>query len=133
MLINILFFLLEVNSSGTLSEIEFCKKFSLLNQCQFSIAKHRIHHTIIISQSGLGQSECRNKLERFRWSTGIYCPLSWFCGLGMDFERKYDSSKSDDAIPVKELCHIWVQSDVVDCKAFFASLFSSEILKGTLF
>ena len=107
-----------------------CNSFSLLNQCQFSIAKIIIHHAVIIEHSGITQSECLTKMERFEWPTAIYCHLSWFCGMGLDLTREYSSLISEELTPVKELCIVWVRNDLMDCGILLATIYNSGLIKG---
>ena len=85
------------------SEQENCRRTSVLNQCQFSVAKNRIHQAIRVVHLGTSQSECLIKMERFHWSTGIYCPLSWFCGIGLDLTGDYSWVTSGSVSPQVEV------------------------------
>ena len=114
------------------SETELCNNFSILKQCQFSLSKIRIHHTIKSVYSGIDQSECLTRMERFPWSTGIFCPLSWFCGMGIELMRDYKWVNSGEVNPVKEKCHIWVQNDLIDCGDLITAIYDAGILKGEL-
>ena len=111
------------------SEQENCRRTSVLNQCQFSVAKNRIHQAIRVVHLGTSQSECLIKMERFHWSTGIYCPLSWFCGMGLDSTGDYSWVTSGAVSPVREMCNIWVQSDVINCNDVLISIYDAKILR----
>ena len=118
--------------SGIRSESAFCKTFSDLKQCKFLLPKTRIYRTITAAYSGTDQSECLTRMERFHWSTAIFCPLSWFCGMGMDLMRDYSWVTSGEVTPVKEMCHIWVQNDILDCDNLISAIYAAGILKSKL-
>ena len=111
------------------SEQENCHRTSVLKQCQFSVAKNRIHHAIRVVHLGISQSECLIKMESFHWSTGIYCPLSWFCGMGLDLTGDYSWVTSGSASPVREMCNIWVQNDVMNCNNVLSSIYDAKIIR----
>ena len=124
----ILLAVLNASLALVICERSICKLFSSLKQCQFSLAKNRLHSTIKVAHPGIGQSECLNKMERFYWSTGIYCPLSSFCAWEIDLSRSH--KVSDEISPVKELCNIWVRNSVTNCNDVLTSFYQEKILKG---
>ena len=128
MFCNVLLALLTTTVAS--SETKICNSFSNSKQCQFSLSKIRLYNTTKVAHSGIDQSECLTKLQRFHWSTGVYCPVSLFCGLGINLSRDYRAVVSDEISPVKELCNIWVQIDAMTCGDILKFFYEAKILKG---
>ena len=103
---------------------------SFLIKCPFSLPKTRIYHTVMVTDIGINQLECLDRMESFHWSTAIYCQESLFCGMGLDFTRDYSLVSSSEGIPVKETCNILVRQEAIDCDHLLGSFYKVGVLKG---
>ena len=74
--------------------------------------------------------ECMTKVENMRWSVGLYCESSLFCGLGMDLKTHYERSSQYEISSVTEICDLIVNRQNTKCKNVLRTLYDIKILPG---
>ena len=105
---------------------------STLQLCDFWVPKSPIHYAFKLSYSGISQSQCSLRMERFDWPVGLYCAPSGFCGLGLDQFRDWSSFVSSAVQPVGEMCRVIVDVVKNSCYQFMDILFHTGILRSEL-
>ena len=132
MFVKFMFFSLIAINTAVRFAPKNCNNFPVLMKCQFSLAKTRIHLSSRVTHSGISQSECEINMIRFHWSVGIFCPLSLFCGMGMELTGDYHPTDLSyhEQTPVKELCNFWVRADMTNCDELYVAIYDAGILRG---
>ena len=102
-----------------------------VKSCNFEIPKSPAYNAVTIAITGLSQSECLDKINRFDWAIGLYCESSSFCGLGFDDTEEQSTVISSEVTPVSEVCHVFVNWRKLDCGSFKEMLYDIGIIKGT--
>ncbi|XP_075257537.1 uncharacterized protein LOC142349692 [Convolutriloba macropyga] len=69
------------------------------------------------------------KVENMRWSVGLYCENSLFCGLGMDLQTDYERPSQPEISPVTEVCDLLVNRQMISCETVLAALYDIKILR----
>ena len=103
-----------------------------LHLCDFTVPKSPIYNAVQLYHSGLNQSECVLKMKLFRWSVGLYCTRSGFCGLGLDQSSDWRSFISSAVEPVREVCQVIIDLSKNSCHSFKRTLFHIGIMRGII-
>ena len=111
-------------------EKESCKQYQDILPCEFLIPKSPIHFLSSVIRSGVNQSQCLHAMERFDWPTGLFCPESGFCGLGINLNAEAASVKTTDVTEVTEVCQVFFDRTQTDCDSIRSSLYGNGILRG---
>ena len=98
--------------------------------CDFKIPKKPVYEKIDVFYSGVSMEECITKVENMRWSVGLYCESSLFCGLGMDLKTNYERPTQPQISSVTEICDLLVNSQKTKCKNVLRTIYDIKILPG---
>ena len=107
-----------------------CKLRHNTQNCDFKIPKKPLYEKIRVFYSGVSIEECITKVENMRWSVGLYCENSLFCGLGMDLQTDYERPSQPEISPVTEVCDLLVNRQMISCETVLAALYDIKILRG---
>ncbi|XP_075253199.1 uncharacterized protein LOC142345000 [Convolutriloba macropyga] len=93
------------------------------------MAKIPLSGFTVTSYNSLTETKCEQRMIRFKWDIGLYCPSSHFCGMGIDLNKTYGFESSTEFTPLQEVCHLLVNNHLTNCEETKENLFSVGILK----
>ena len=112
-----------------LQSCELCDDTKSIIRCQFDMAKIPLSGFTVTSYNSLTETKCEQRMIRFKWDIGLYCPSSHFCGMGIDLNKTYGFESSTEFTPLQEVCHLLVNNHLTNCEETKENLFSVGILK----
>ncbi|XP_075252255.1 uncharacterized protein LOC142344478 isoform X3 [Convolutriloba macropyga] len=108
---------------------EKCLNLRSITRCQLDLLKIPLASYTVTSHPSLTEENCLGRMQTFKWAIGLFCPSSHFCGMGVNFDSKYDSEQSQEFTPLNEVCHVLVNTEFTTCEETKATLFSVGILR----
>ena len=120
-------------SLSCLEDPDECSVLKNTVYCDYIIGKQPIARLVAVVHAGVTIDQCMDQTMEFRWEFAVYCPESFFCGFGVDLERKYHSGLPNAAVygPTDETCRvILTESDTSSCESLETKLHQSGITRG---
>ena len=112
-----------------------CTQRSYRYVCEFQLSAYPLAKYVYTQRLGEPLESCLNSLEKYFWSTGIYCPYIQFCGLGLDLKVDYRSRWDRNQFsPARkdQICFAILNTNEISCDEFrkqlhLVGLFSGDI------
>ena len=100
--------------------------------CDYKLLKNQLVESSVVSvaHTGINELSCLTKMALFKWSVGVFCNSSQFCGLAIDFESGF--KEIDNSLPGLEVCGLIVRRDKESCEGFQSTLFKQRLIPSTL-
>ena len=74
--------------------------------------------------------QCLDRVVRFAWPFGLFCPISDFCGVGLDLNKRYPTDSVEEFVPLKEVCSIVINPNIQDCDGLKNMIYDTRAVKG---